>query len=69
MLTLDKKWAEVLISQPETGMGYQVATVHLSDGRQFSRVMIVGGKITSIDGDQNIPFLEKDIDNIIVTGR
>jgi hypothetical protein len=68
MLILDKKWAEVLISQPETGMGYQAATVHLSDGRRFDGVMIVEGKITIINGDPNIPFLEEEIANIIVTG-
>jgi len=42
MLALDKKWAKVLISRPETGMGYQIVSVRLKDGRRFERVMIVG---------------------------
>jgi hypothetical protein len=69
MLALDKRWAKVLISQPETGMGHQVATVQLKDGRQFEHVVIVGGAITSINGDPTIPFAEVEIDDIVVTGR
>ena len=50
-------------------MGYQVATIHLKDGRRFERVMIVGGTITSINGDKNIPFVEEAIDGITVTNK
>jgi hypothetical protein len=66
MLALDKKWAKVLISRPETGMGYQIVSVCLKDGRRFERVMIVGGMITSIDGDPDVPFAESDISDIVV---
>jgi hypothetical protein len=48
-------------------MGYQVATVHLRDGRRFEQAMIVGGQITSIKGDPNISFSESDIEQIVVT--
>lgn len=58
-----------MISQPETGMGYQVATIHLKDGRLFERVMVVGGTITDINGDPNIPFVEEEIDRITVTNN
>jgi hypothetical protein len=67
MLELSKKWAKVVCSQPETGMGYQVVTVSLEDGRQFERVLVVGGRVVSVDGDASIPFGEPDIDDIVVT--
>jgi hypothetical protein len=67
MLNLSDKWAPVLRDQPETGMGYQVATVILRDGRQFRRVMIVGGIITEIDGKKDIPFADDQIADIRVT--
>lgn len=67
MISLSSKWAEVLVSQPETGMGYQVATVFLKDGRHYERVMIVGGTIASIHGSPTILFEELDIDKIVVT--
>ena len=67
MLKLTAKWVETLVSQPETGMGYQVASVYLKDGRQFDRVVIVDGVITSIFGSAAIPFTEEEIHRIVVT--
>jgi hypothetical protein len=64
MLALDKKWAKVLISRPEAGMGYQIFSVLLKDGRRFERVMIVGGMITSINGNPDVPFAESEIEDI-----
>ncbi len=67
MLHLSEKWGPRLVSQPESGMGYQIVTVQLSDGRTFENVTIVGGIITSIDGQQDIPFSESEISDLIVT--
>jgi hypothetical protein len=66
MLTLSNKWAPILASQPETGMGYQIASIFLTDGRQFDHVMIVGGIITKIGGSAEIPFEERQIERIVV---
>lgn len=67
MLELSNKWAPVLLAQPETGMGYQITTVVLRDGRRFTNVTIVGGIITEIKGQEEIPFEEGDIVDIHVT--
>ena len=67
MIVLGSKWAEVLASQPETGMGYQVVTVRTKDGRNFTRVVIVGGVVSSVQGSHDIPFFEEDINEIVVT--
>jgi hypothetical protein len=67
MISLTAKWAKILVQQPETGMGYQIANVRLKDGRQFNRVTIVGGTITTINDDPNIPFTESDIESIAMT--
>lgn len=67
MITLSSKWAKALVSQPETGMGYQITSIYLKDGRRFDQVMIVEGRITSIKNDPNIPFSESDIEHIVVT--
>jgi hypothetical protein len=67
MIYLSAKWAKDLVSQPETGMGYQIVTVFLRDGRQFDKVSIVGGSIASVDGYSDVPFAEPDIDKIVVT--
>ena len=67
MLRLSKKWMDFLLTQPETGMGYQVVSVLLHDGRRFDRVPIVDSAIRRIKGREDIPFTEADIKEIIVT--
>lgn len=67
MLNLSDKWAPQLISQPETGMGYQVATIVLKTGARYNQVVIDSGCITRIRGMADIPFREDEIAEIIVT--
>ena len=66
IIKLSAKWAPVLLMQPETGMGYQVATVTLTDGRTFCQTRIVGGFITAIGNSEIIPFAEREIASIMV---
>ena len=67
MITLSDKWAPKLIAQGETGMGYQIASIVLKDGRRFDRVVIVGGIIGQIKDIEGIPFTEDQIGEIVVT--
>ena len=67
MIELSGKWADCLRNQPETGMGYTVCDVELSDGRITHRVVVVGGTITKCDGSPTIPFFESDIVRISAT--
>jgi hypothetical protein len=66
MLALSDKWALTLLSQPESGLGYQIATVILKDGRKFSKAVIDGGYITKVGDDTRIPFADSDIESIVV---
>jgi hypothetical protein len=67
MITLSDKWIQILVSQPETGMGYHVVSVILHDGKKYDRVVVNGGYITQVAGCEDIPFREEDIREIIVT--
>ncbi|MFZ0930977.1 MAG: hypothetical protein WAN11_20395 [Syntrophobacteraceae bacterium] len=67
MITLSAKWAPGLTSKPETGMGYQVVSVVLKDGRRYEQVVVIGGQITQIRGIKVIPFVEDEIAQIVVT--
>jgi hypothetical protein len=69
MLRLSKKWAESLISKPETGMGYQIASITLLNGKHYDEVIIDSGFITRIGDNTKIPFNEEDIANIVVEKR
>lgn len=61
------KFAEFFRQQPETGMGYWVATVYLNDGRTYKQAIVRGGYIIKIRGLSEIPFTEMDIDSFTVT--
>ena len=69
MLHLSAKWAPILNAQPETGMGYQITSVSLKDGRRFDNVLIVGGVVTRVGDKEEIPFGEEDIADVVVTHR
>ena len=67
VLVLSQKWVKYLLSQPETGMGYQVVSVRLTNGALFHQVVVDSGYLTRIRGLKGIPFTEKDIAEITVT--
>ena len=66
-MALSEKWAPFLTSQPETGMGFQIVTIELLDGRVFEDVVIDSGYITRIGYSRDIPFAEAEIEKITVT--
>ena len=68
MLKLGQYWSNYLITQPETGMSYQIARVKLHDGRSFERVVIVGNVVCEVDRSETIPFNEEEIAEIVVRG-
>jgi len=67
MLQLSKKWVDRIIPQGETGMGYHIATIVLKNGKKYNQAVIDSGFITRIRGMSDIPFVEDDIESIIVT--
>lgn len=67
MLQLSDRWGSRLRSQPETGMGYQVVSIVLSNGQRIDQVLVESGVITRVRGQDSIPFREDDIADVIVT--
>jgi hypothetical protein len=67
MIRLSSAWVERLRSQPETGMGYQIVSVTLRDGRRYDQVIVDSGRITRVRDFQAIPFEESEIADITVT--
>ena len=66
-IALSKHWASQLSSLPETGMGYQVVSVLLTDGRKFDQVVIDSGYITRSRGYEEVPFVGSEIAEIRIT--
>jgi hypothetical protein len=57
MKMLPEKWSTQLASMGETGMGYQVISVTLRDGRKIDDVAVVDAQIIGeVRGYDDIPF-------------
>ncbi len=67
MINLPIQLAKELSQKPETGMGYQIVSIILKDGRKFDQVVIVEGRITEIKNQTDIPFTKEQIVNVILT--
>ena len=67
-MVLSDKWALILNSKPETGMGYHVVSVHLLDGRRIDGVVVVQSALMSLGAKSApVPFVEAEIADIVVT--
>ena len=53
----------------ETGIGYQVVSVELKDGRSFDQVSTSEGCIIEVRGHEEIPFAADDIASVRVNHR
>jgi hypothetical protein len=50
----------------ETGIGYQIVSVELKDGRCFHQVVASEGCIIEVRGYGEIPFAAEEIESVIV---
>lgn len=53
----------------ETGIGYQVVSVELNDGRFFEQVVVSEGFIIEVRGFQEIPFAPDDVATVSVNHK
>jgi hypothetical protein len=54
MLRLSQKWVDYLVTQGETGMGYQDTDVTLVDGRVFKETIVCDCEWAYLPEDQGI---------------
>ena len=67
MIELSKKFIGELMLKPETGMGYQIISVVLKNGKRFDQVVVVEGRITKVRTYDDMPFAADEIAEIILT--
>ena len=53
----------------ETGIGYQIISVELKDGRCFDQVVASEGCIIEVRGYGEIPFAPQEIESVIVNHK
>jgi hypothetical protein len=58
------KWKQAVLQLGETGMGYVVVSITLTDGRKFDHAIIDSGYLNRVRGIPDVPFTENDIAEI-----
>ena len=53
----------------ETGIGYQVVSVELQDGRRFDQVVTSEGHIIEVRGYKEIPFSAEEVASVNVNHK
>lgn len=53
----------------ETGIGYQVVSVQLRDGRTFDQVVASEGYVIQVRGYKEIPFAPEDVASVNVNHK
>ena len=67
MKQLSERLTKLLISQPESGMGYWITTVVLRNGKSYPQTIIDSGFVIRVRGFDSVPFDVGDIADIKVT--
>ena len=62
-------FAEQLKQASQTGMGYQVVSVTLKDGRAFEQVAASEGCFITVRGHQDIPFSSEEVLSVSVNHK
>jgi hypothetical protein len=62
-------FVEQLKQAEQTGMGYQVVSVILKDGRAFEQVAASEGCFIAVRGHQDIPFSSEEVISVKVNHK
>lgn len=63
-MQLSQKWIDHLAKLPETGMGYQIVTVHLKNSEKRKKIVIASGQNICATLEDDIDFSDDDITDI-----
>ena len=69
VVAIPDRFVGQLKSEKETGIGYQVVSVKLKDGRSFEQVATSEGCIIEVRGFNRIPFSADDITSVRVNHK
>jgi hypothetical protein len=66
LVQIPSRFVDHLKQNDETGIGYQVVSVELKDGRSFDQVATSEGCIIEVRGYNEIPFAAEDVASVSV---
>jgi hypothetical protein len=69
LVQIPSRFVDQLKQSNETGIGYQVLSVELTDGRSFDQVSASEGCIIEVRGYKEIPFVPDDLGSVRVNHK
>jgi hypothetical protein len=69
LVQIPSRFLDQLKQSTETGIGYQVLSVELKDGRSFDQVSSSEGCIIEVRGYKEIPFAPDDLASVSVNHK
>jgi len=69
LVPIPRELVDNLKQAGETGIGYQVISVELRDGRRFDQVLASEGCIIEVRGHREIPFGPNDLASVRVNHK
>lgn len=69
LVPIPRELVDNLKQAEETGIGYQVISVELRDGRRFDQVLASEGCIIEVRGHKEIPFEPNDVASVQVNHK
>jgi hypothetical protein len=69
LVSIPGEYADRLKGQGETGMGYQVVSVTLKNGKHFDQVLTSEGCVIQVRGHRDVPFASDDVASVDVNHK
>jgi hypothetical protein len=69
IVPIPSRFVDQLKQARETGIGYQVVSVVLKDGRSFDQVVTSECCIIEVRGYKEIPFVSDDVESVSVNHK
>ena len=69
LVPIPSQFVDQLKREGETGIGYQIVSVELKDGRYFDQVATSEGHIIEVRGYKQIPFAAEDVASMNVNHK
>jgi hypothetical protein len=69
LVQIPGRFVDPLKQAKETGIGYQVVSVELKDGRSFDQVVTSEGCFIEVRGYREIPFSSEDVASVRVNHK
>jgi hypothetical protein len=69
LVPIPSESVDQLKREKETGIGYQVVSVSLKDGRYFDQVVTSEGCVIQVRGYEGVPFLPDEVASVSVNHK